>query len=197
MGEEKVSLVIENLCKKFSEKVIFENFSYDFPQKGICVLVGKSGRGKTTLLRIISGIDKEYTGSVVADTASYAFQEYRLFPVLTALENVTKILWKKPTEQQRLAAEAILRTLGFSDSDMALYPNALSGGMKQRVSLCRAFLAETKLLLLDEPFKELDNALCEQLRVLLKNEAEKRLIILTAHNLDILGDLEKTVITLD
>ena len=192
-----MSFAIKNLYKKFQEKIIFDNFCYDFDENGLYVLVGKSGRGKTTLLRIIAGLDTNYSGYVTKKKASYAFQEYRLFPVLTALENVTKILWEAPTEEQILEAKSLLHTLDFSEADMALYPRALSGGMKQRVSLCRAILADRDILLLDEPFKELDDTLCKKLRTLLKKEAEHRLVILTTHNLEALVDLKKTVISID
>ncbi len=190
-------LVIQNLNKAFGEKMIFENFSYNFEEKGIYVLVGDSGRGKTTLLRMIAGLDKEYTGEIHAEKAAYAFQEYRLFPVLNALENITKILWEKPTNEQIRKAQALITMLGFSDADLRLYPHELSGGMKQRVSLCRALLADRKILLLDEPFKELDGTLCERLRVILEKEAMHRLIILTAHSPDALGNLEHTIIEIE
>ena len=190
-------LTINNLHKAFGDKVVFDNFSYSFSDNGIYVLVGDSGRGKTTLLRIISGLDKDYAGEVLSDTAAYAFQEYRLFPVLNALENITKILWERPTKEQIETARNLLSTLGFSNADMLLYPNALSGGMKQRVSLCRAILAKKKILLLDEPFKELDGILHERLRAVLAKEAEERLIVLTAHNLNALGDLKRTVVPIE
>lgn len=192
-----MALVIRNLCKFFAEKVIFDHFNYTFSDTGIYVLLGKSGRGKTTFLRIIAGLDKEYSGTVTSERVAFSFQEYRLFPTLTALENITKILWENPTEAKINEAKALLKTLGFSDADTDRYPNELSGGMKQRVSLCRALLSEKKVLLLDEPFKEIDDTLCEKLRSILKQESKRRLIILTTHNLEILGDLEKTVFALD
>lgn len=189
-----MSLIIKNLRKSFGEKVIFDDFTYTFENSGIYALVGDSGKGKTTLLRMIAGLDKNYTGEILTDQVAYVFQEYRLFPVLNAIDNITKILWKQPTDEQIQSAASLLATLGFSKEDMLLYPNALSGGMKQRVSLCRALLADKKILLLDEPFKELDSTLREQLRKILAEEAKKRLILLSAHSLDALGDLERTII---
>ena len=190
-------LVIKNLSKAFDNKRIFDNFSYTFAESGIYVLVAPSGRGKTTLLRMIAGLDKAYTGEINSESVAYAFQEYRLFPVLNALGNVANILWKRPTVEQIQATKNLLSFFGFSEADMQLYPNALSGGMKQRVSLCRALLADKKILLLDEPFKELDDALRERLRNILAEEAKKRLIILTAHTMDALGNLEKTTLSLE
>ena len=187
-------LIIKNLKKSFGEKVIFDDFSYTFDNNGIYILVGDSGRGKTTLLRMIAGLDNDYTGEIITDQVAYVFQEYRLFPVLNAIDNITKILWIQPTDEQIQSAASLLSALGFSKTDMQLYPNALSGGMKQRVSLCRALLADKKILLLDEPFKELDSTLREQLCTILAEEAKKRLILLSAHSLDALGDLDRTVI---
>ena len=190
-------LVIKKLNKAFKNKRIFENFDCTFSERGIYVLVGPSGRGKTTLLRMIAGLDKAYDGEIQSEPVAYAFQEYRLFPVLNALENVTNILWEHPTDAQIQAAKNLLSFFGFSEADMKLYPNALSGGMKQRVSLCRALLADRRILLLDEPFKELDDTLRDRLRNVLGEEAKKRLIILTAHTIDALGNLERTILSLE
>lgn len=192
-----MSLIIKNLKKSFDKKLIFDGFDYTFEKCGIYVLVGPSGRGKTTLLRIIAGLDKDYSGEVIGEPVAYAFQEYRLFPVLTALENITKILWEHPGEAQIESAKHLLTFFGFSEEDMKLYPNALSGGMKQRVSLCRALLSDKSILLLDEPFKELDGTLRERLQTVLSEEASKRLILLTAHTMDALGNLERNILSLE
>jgi ABC-type sugar transport system ATPase subunit len=111
-----MALVIKNLKKNYGAKTIFDGFDYTFNERGIYVLVGPSGRGKTTLLRIISGLDTDYLGKVVTEPAAYAFQEYRLFPVLNALENITNILWEHPSEKQIADAKSLLAFLGFSES---------------------------------------------------------------------------------
>ena len=187
-------LVINHLHKAYDQKIIFDDFSYAFEKTGIYVLAGDSGKGKTTLLRMIAGLDRDYTGEIHAEKTAYAFQEYRLFPVLNALENITKILWDKPTDIEIQTAKSLLCSLGFTENDMLLYPQALSGGMKQRVSLCRALLSKKSILLLDEPFKELDSSLRERLRKILAEESKHRLVIVTVHTPDVLGDLERTII---
>ena len=189
-------LAIKNLTKSFGNKVIFENFNYTFSDKGIYVLVGNSGRGKTTLLRMIAGLDKDFKGEITKAKTAYAFQEYRLFPTLNALDNITKVLYEKPTEAETKEAKQFLTQMGFADIDLRLFPAELSGGMKQRVALCRAFLSKTEILLLDEPFKELDAKLRTVLREQMKKSAENRLIIMTAHSQEALGDLKKTIIDL-
>ena len=178
-----MSLKIYDLSKSFGQKTIITGFSYDFSDTGVYILRGKSGIGKTTLLRIIAGLDKEYSGNVSGGgigNVSFAFQEYRLFPELSALENV--ILAKaNNNEADRNSAIEMLTQLGFSSADMNLIPSELSGGMKQRVSLARAFLKNAPILLLDEPTKELDALLCELVCKMIRKIAETRLVILVTH----------------
>ena len=178
-----MSVKIHDISKSFGQKTILTGFSYDFSDTGVYILRGKSGIGKTTLLRIIAGLDKEYSGNVSGGgigNVSFAFQEYRLFPELSALENV---MLAKPNnnEADRNSAIEMLTQLGFSSADMNLIPSELSGGMKQRVSLARAFLKNTPILLLDEPTKELDALLCELVCKMIRKIAETRLVILVTH----------------
>ena len=84
-------LEIKNLSKSFDDKILFKNFSYSFSDRGIYAVVGESGIGKTTLLRMIAGLDKDYDGEIIGGgigKVSFAFQEYRLFPWLSAIDNV-------------------------------------------------------------------------------------------------------------
>ncbi|MBO7304630.1 MAG: ABC transporter ATP-binding protein [Clostridia bacterium] len=174
-------LEIKNLTKAFDEKVIFRNFSAELDEVGLYVLVGESGVGKTTLLRIISGLDNDFSGEILGiedKSLSYAFQEHRLFPTLTALENVTVTSEADVSQDGRF----LLRRLGFTDDDMNLYPRELSGGMKQRVALARALLFTSDILLLDEPTKELDAIHASAVREIILEESKKRLVIMVSHN---------------
>ena len=176
-------LIIDNISKQFGDKIIFDSFSAEFSNTGLYLLVGDSGVGKTTLLRIISGLDKDYSGTVLGvDRVSYVFQEHRLFPNLTALENVTVAQDDGESVEIANAARDILRRLGFEPKDMELYPRELSGGMRQRVSLARAFLNKSPVLLLDEPTKELDPALAALVRDMIRAESKSRLVIVVSHN---------------
>ncbi len=178
-------LRIFGLTKYFEEKCIFKGFSYDFADSGIYALKGESGIGKTTLLRIIAGLDKDYSGSVEGGgigRVGMAFQEYRLFPQLTAAENVVFAISDKKDRADFDIAEKALASLGFKTSDMKLLPHELSGGMKQRVSLARAFLSGYPILLLDEPTKELDDTNAAQVLNAIKELSKDRLIILVSHN---------------
>ena len=195
-----MTLKIESLKKAFGEKQIFSDFSYSFSEKGLYVIKGDSGIGKTTLLRIISGIDKKFTGSIQGggnENVSVSFQEYRLFPQLTALENITEAVWKKPNENNVLAAKEMLFKLGFSPEETSLFPHELSGGMKQRVSLARAFLKDVPILILDEPTKELDSALCDIVIDMIKSEAVRRLVIMVNHSDSDIANLNPTIIDLN
>ncbi len=189
-------LELKNITKSFGEKTVLQDFSYDFGNFGIFAIIGDSGKGKTTLLRIISGLDKDFSGEVLGDSVAYAFQEYRLFPSLTALENLTEIVFEKPTAEQIEKAKNLLLSFGFKEQETDLYPRALSGGMKQRVSLCRALLSKKKILLLDEPFKELDDGLREILREFLREAAKESLVLLSTHGEAMLKDLDAKIIRL-
>jgi ABC-type nitrate/sulfonate/bicarbonate transport system ATPase subunit len=181
----KMALKIENLSKSFGDKVIFTSFSYEFPENGLFVLNGISGKGKTTLLRIIAGLDTDYEGAMKGggiENTSFAFQEYRLFPTLSALENVVVPNGNIKDEKLKKQGAEFLSLLGFSIEDMKLKPASLSGGMKQRVSIARALMRKKPILLLDEPSKELDDALRQILYKLIYNEANERLVILVTHN---------------
>ena len=191
-------LKIEKLTKKFGDKVIFNDFSFDFSEKGCYVLVGESGIGKTTLLRIISGLDKDYIGNIISDSDKYsfAFQEYRLFPELTAIQNVLFAIYDTYSEAEIANCKSMLTRLGLSETEINLYPHELSGGMKQRVSLARAFLYDAPILLLDEPTKELDEANALIVRQIINEESLKRLVIVVTHSKDDIASLNATQIHL-
>ena len=90
-----MSLRIKNLSKSFDDKNVISNLSYEFPERGLFGIVGESGIGKTTLLRIIAGLDNDYSGEVVGGgirKVSFAFQEHRLFPTLTSLEKIRQFM---------------------------------------------------------------------------------------------------------
>ena len=181
-----MALKLIDITKKFGKKTIFYNYSYHFADTGVYFLSGNSGIGKTTLLRIISGLDKDYYGKVIGGgigAVSFAFQEHRLFPSLSALDNVLEASFDEINKESIYSAKDILTYLGFTESDMKLKPSALSGGMKQRVSLARAFLRDSKILLLDEPTKELDGELCDRVLNLIRTNGERRLVICVSHNI--------------
>ncbi len=180
-----MSLILNNISKSFEEKKVIDNLSIEFSNIGIYALVGKSGIGKTTLLRIIAGLEKDYCGEALGGgigRVSFAFQEHRLFPHLTAIENVIFAISDGKDKAVFEKAQNMLLRLGLSKSDHLLMPSELSGGMKQRISLARAFLKKSDILLLDEPTKELDLENARLVRKIIEEEAKSRLVILATHS---------------
>ncbi len=178
-----MSIIIKNLHKSFDNKTIFCGFSYSFEENSIYVIEGDSGIGKTTLLRLISGLDTSYEGEISGggmDRCAFMFQEYRLFPTISALENV---LLSRPMEQ-RNTEEAIhlLEKLGLTRDEIELLPEMLSGGMKQRVSFARAVYSQRRIILLDEPTKELDTSHADAMLQIIKEISIDKTIILVSHN---------------
>ncbi len=182
-----MSLTLINITKKYASKNILKNFGYNFKEKGLYVIFGESGIGKTTLLRIICGFDKKFDGQVIGggfQNCSVVFQEYRLFPNLNALQNITEVSYKKSSSSLQEEAVNLLKQMKFTEEDMFLYPEELSGGMKQRVSVARAILKDAPVLLLDEPTKELDNDTAKTVLNLIYEQSKHRLVLLVTHNME-------------
>ena len=142
------------------KKSVLKNIHYRVDSSDFVSILGLSGVGKTTLLRIVLGLEKNYKGEIKYDAGvtdmSMVFQEHRLLPWLTAEENIRFVLpgdMSKGGKDQRV--EEILELVGLKDS-AKLWVKELSGGMAQRVSIARALVVEPSLLLLDEPFASLD-----------------------------------------
>ena len=149
------AILITNLSKSYGETVVFRNFSARLPLGETTVITGVSGGGKTTLLRLILGLETPDGGEIAGVPARRAavFQEDRLCPQLTALENVLLTAGRKKEREAR----DILARLGLGES-LAVPAAELSGGMRRRCALARALCVEFDLLVLDEPFKGLDEA---------------------------------------
>lgn len=182
-----------NLSKRFGDKVILSGWSHTFPETGIVAVTGPSGRGKTTLLRMIAGLDKDYEGQIRLSgvgSMSMVFQENRLLPTLTALQNVDLV--SKDTGK----AEKILSRLGLSD-DLGTYPGELSGGMKRRVAFARAFAKDADLYILDEPFVSVDEDTKKELLDIVREAGAKSLVLLVTHDEQDITDLgaERVLLT--
>lgn len=156
-----MNIRISSLTKKFGKQTVFDNFCADIPLNKTTLITGSSGCGKTTLLRIISGLDEKYTGDVsgVPNKISYLFQEDRLLPWFTLKQNVEFVLKDifEKAEYEKIATNMI-KAVKLSGHENK-YPSKLSGGMKRRTALARTFCYPCDLLIMDEPFKGLDSAL--------------------------------------
>ena len=165
----------------YGEKEVLKALSFTFPDKGIFALMGESGEGKTTLLRLLCGLEKPSAGELISSHRKVAvsFQEPRLLPWLDCENNIKFVLPKE--KQGSDIAEKLLHDFEL-DGYAKKLPNALSGGMKQRLSLARALAVEADLLLLDEPFSALDAALKERVAALVKRANPEGLTIIVTHD---------------
>lgn len=176
-------LEIKNVSKAYGEKKVFDNFSLTLPDQGVYAVCTPSGSGKTTLLRLIAGLEKPDSGEVVLPEnaeISVVFQEDRLLSSLNVRGNVAVVLGDIDASR-RLADECIKRC-GLSD--VAEKPvSSLSGGMKRRVAIARAVAFGGNILLLDEPFKGLDDATKRMTADFVFENKQNRLTIMITHDL--------------
>ena len=175
-----MSIRLENVSKSFDDKVIFDDFSYEFPKNGVVAVTGTTGCGKTTLLRLIMGLEKADSGAVLGNDCAFApvFQKSRLLPGQTALENILFVTGKSGEQ----AAVDMLCAVGLSGEENTR-EDELSGGMAQRVALARALVCDG-VLVLDEPFKGLDENTKKSILPLITERAKKDLVIMVTHDAD-------------
>jgi iron(III) transport system ATP-binding protein len=173
-------LIINNVCKAFDREEVVKGVSLQLGKGEIGCLLGPSGCGKTTLLRIIAGFETIHRGEVIiADqqvsshttmvppekrNVGMVFQDYALFPHLSVNENIAFGIASSTRKEKQNIVERLLDLVGLKDTGQA-YPHELSGGQQQRVALARALAPQPALLLLDEPFSNLDVTLREKLTV--------------------------------
>lgn len=168
---------ITNLSKSFDGKAIFKDYSSEFATGKITYLMGESGVGKTTLLRMISGLDTDYTGEITYEgKLAYVFQEPRLFPNLSVLSNL-KIVNDNPT----LNAKKLLKSVELNDCEDML-PSELSGGMKMRLSIARAVYYDPDIILMDEPFASLDKEMKDRIVNKIFKLLSGKTIIIISHD---------------
>jgi len=179
--EGDVVLELDGVDKAYDETSVIEDLSLSVHEGELLTLLGPSGCGKTTTLRLIAGLERPTGGTVriegepVAGSEGDAFQppeerdvgvvfqEFALFPHLTARENVAFGLADRPEAERERRVDDLLELVGLTDHG-GKYPEALSGGQQQRVALARSLAPEPRLLLLDEPFSNLDVDLRVEMR---------------------------------
>lgn len=181
---------VEKLYKSFQvagkELPVLQNLTAEFPEQSITVILGRSGCGKTTLLRILAGFEPHNSGEVFTpakEKIGMVFQEPRLMPWLTVWKNIT---FGVPKERLAPAAvDHLLKMTGLTGFEKA-YPSQLSGGMQQRAALARALAYDPELILMDEPFAALDHFTREAMQNELIQifSQQKKSIIFVTHSVD-------------
>lgn len=172
---------LKHIDFSYGDKLVLKDFSLSLPQKGAVCLFGVSGLGKTTVLRLIAGLEKPKNGSLEGfenKRITFIFQEDRLLPWRTAKENVALALGN--TSEAKEKALAVLSSLGLKN-DADRYPDEMSGGMCRRVAAARALAPESDVILADEPFTGLDEENRRVLAAALREKAKNELVVVVTH----------------
>lgn len=206
-------LELKNISKKFKDRQILENFNLIVEENKILAIVGPSGGGKTTLLRMLAGLEKIDSGEIIYNGESlpidelekrnllgFVFQDFQLFPHLTVLENLvlspikTMNMSKHDAEEKALT---LLNKLGL-DKQVNSYPISLSGGQKQRVALARAMMIDPKIIGYDEPTSALDPELrLEVEKLILKNRELGITQIVVTHDLQFAENIADSILKVE
>lgn len=174
-------IAMKHITKKYDALTVFSDFSMEIPEGEILCLMGKSGRGKTTLLRLLMGLEQPDQGRITgleSKRISVVFQEDRLLPHFTVRQNLCSVCDGALQQEKMLRLLTILGLDEWIDREVSV----LSGGMQRRVAICRALLAPYDLLILDEPFRGLDDKTKETVINLVLAEAKGRTILLSTHD---------------
>jgi len=176
-------LQIQDISKRYGDTVVFERFSCTLHPGEVNVLFGASGSGKTTLLRLIMGLEEADEGSLNSFEQlrfSAVFQEDRLCNNLSAFSNVMLVVESSISSEQ---IQKALVAVGLGDA-IRKPAKELSGGMRRRVALVRALFATYDLLILDEPFKGLDELTKKQVIAYTLERTKDKTVILVTHDLE-------------
>lgn len=193
-------LELKQIAKRFGSKQIFEAFDLRIEEGKTLAIVGQSGGGKTTLLRMLAGLESIDSGQIFHNgqevpldyfsknqLLGFVFQDFQLFPHLTVLDNLTL----SPIKTQGMSKQAaetkaleLLERLGLAQQ-VQHYPHALSGGQKQRVALARAMMIDPEIIGYDEPTSALDPELRREVeQLILQNKEAGMTQLIITHDLD-------------
>lgn len=212
---QRKMIEVKNLSKKFNQQTAVDNISFNVDEGENFVLLGTSGCGKTTTLKMINRLIEPTSGEIFINqkniqnenaetlrrSIGYALQNTGLFPHYTVAENIAVVpnlfRWNKEKTQQRV--EELMNKLHLSSDYYKAYPNELSGGQQQRVGLARALAADAAILLMDEPFGALDPITRTKVRNDFKNleEFKKKTIVLVTHDVQEAFELADRICLMD
>ena len=206
-------LELKNISKKFKDRQILSDFNFTVEENKILAIVGPSGGGKTTLLRMLAGLEKIDSGEIIyngenlpidelekRNLLGFVFQDFQLFPHLTVLENLVlspkKTMNMEKSDAEKKAIE-LLEKLGL-EKQINNYPISLSGGQKQRVALARAMMIEPKIIGYDEPTSALDPELrLEVEKLILKNRELGITQIVVTHDLQFAENIADSILKVE
>lgn len=216
-------LKVNNLSKNFDKTNVFNNISFSVEKGEIVCIKGKSGEGKTTLLRCINNLETPDKGSIningrylykeennqmigaskkelkiIVQDIGMVFQSFNLFPHMNVLENLMEapLFLKKSKDASKKRALELLRSLELEGKEDS-YPYQLSGGQKQRVAIARACMLEPKVLCFDEPTSALDSSTRNQITKIIRNLASQGIaIIIVTHDNAFTDEIAEKTITL-
>ena len=206
-------LELKNISKKFKDKEILSNFNLKVEENKILAIVGPSGGGKTTLLRMLAGLESIDSGEILfngenlplnelekRNLLGFVFQDFQLFPHMTVLENlVISPIQTMGIKKDEAEAKAIklLEQLGL-ENHCESYPHSLSGGQKQRVALARAMMIEPKIIGYDEPTSALDPELrLEVEKLILENKKLGVTQIVVTHDLQFAENIADDILKVE
>ena len=206
-------LELKNISKKFKDKEILSNFNLKVEENKILAIVGPSGGGKTTLLRMLAGLESIDSGEIIfngenlplnelekRNLLGFVFQDFQLFPHMTVLENLVispvQTMGIKKDEAEAKAIK-LLEQLGL-ENHCKSYPHSLSGGQKQRVALARAMMIEPKIIGYDEPTSALDPELrLEVEKLILQNKKLGVTQIVVTHDLQFAENIADDILKIE
>ena len=206
-------LELKNISKKFKDKEILSNFNLKVEENKILAIVGPSGGGKTTLLRMLAGLESIDSGEIIfngenlplnelekRNLLGFVFQDFQLFPHMTVLENLVispiETMGIKKDEAEAKAIK-LLEQLGLENYCKS-YPHSLSGGQKQRVALARAMMIEPKIIGYDEPTSALDPELrLEVEKLILQNKKLGVTQIVVTHDLQFAENIADDILKVE
>lgn len=206
-------LELKNISKKFKDKEILSNFNLKVEENKILAIVGPSGGGKTTLLRMLAGLESIDSGEIIfngenlplnelekRNLLGFVFQDFQLFPHMTVLENLVispiQTMGIKKDEAETKAIK-LLEQLGL-ENHCNSYPYSLSGGQKQRVALARAMMIEPKIIGYDEPTSALDPELrLEVEKLILQNKKLCITQIVVTHDLQFAENIADDILKVE
>jgi osmoprotectant transport system ATP-binding protein len=203
-----------NVSKAYKQHNVLENINLSINEGELVVLIGPSGCGKTTLLKMINRLIDPTSGQILINgtdiiaqdpielrrNMGYVIQQTGLFVHMTVRENIEIVphLAKLPQDEIVERTVKLMEMVGLPQEFLDRYPNHLSGGQQQRIGVARAFAMDPGIILMDEPFKGLDEALSHRIieRIREKQMKEERIILFTSHNPDEIRLLADEVIYL-